>query len=116
MPEKWKYYPVAKMNRLTYHSFSNFPLMVENHVGLFRDWFIQNHVDFLCPIKTKSCILFITGKAFISLALKPVGKNIVFPEDGCPIKVLWDQSHDERLVASTWRDWEIHSLGMCDLN
>lgn len=35
--EQRKHYPVVIINRLMYHSFSKFLLIVKNHVGLFRD-------------------------------------------------------------------------------
>lgn len=104
--EQWPYYPVVKMTRLLYHSFLNFPLLVENHIGSETEWWF-----FKSPIKTQSWILLIPGKTSISFAFKAVQKKIVFPKERCPIRVLWDQSHDERLVTSTWRDWKMHSEG-----
>lgn len=103
--EQWKYYTVVKMDRLLYHSFLNFPLMVENHVGSETGcWF------FKFPIKTQSWILFIPGKTSISLAFKAVKKKLSFLKTDV-LQKCSGINPMMKVCYFTWRDWKIHSLG-----
>ena len=103
------------MNRLIYHSFSNFPLVAEKLVGWFRDRLLtfffylwsSHNLGSSSPLENIHIIGIQTSE-----------KNLprIFPKDRCPIKAFWDQSHDEELVTSTWTGWKIYSLDVCVLN
>lgn len=92
--------------------FSSHNEQILSHISKILAYF------FLSLIKPQSWIPFSTEKTSIFLAFESVKKNLagIFPKDKCPIKVLWDRSHDEGLVTFTWRGWKIHSVDVCVLN
>lgn len=102
------------MKRLIYHSFSNFPLVAENHAGWFRDW-VLFYIYFFNLWSSHNLGSSSPLENIHIIGLQTTEKNLprITPKERCPIKAFRAQSHDEEFVTSTWTSSKIYSLDVC---